>query len=115
MKKRMPPWLRETQGELVEVPDKGTPMKPKSMPAWTSAKNATKAVGRVLAAVSTGKKVRVDDVQRERRLAVCDGCDESVPKELPVTRRRCANCTCFLGGEAGKAAWATETCPLGKW
>lgn len=53
------------------------------------------------------------------RLAICDGCEKSTPKDKPVADRYCdrsgngaPGCGCWL---KAKTALAQEHCPLSKW
>lgn len=85
--------------------------------------NAATAVGRALAATASGAPVLASPAVRVARLAVCRNgaglasqqitaghCDQLRPSD-----DRCAACGCYLGGVAGKAALATEDCPLRRW
>lgn len=45
------------------------------------------------------------DPERERRLALCQVCEH-------FDAGKCRKCGCRL---ANKAAWALESCPVGKW
>lgn len=68
--------------------------------------NAAGAAGRVVRATVAGKQVLVSDEERDRRQAICDVCPE-----WDAQQRRCTKCGC--GGI--KLAFATESCPIGKW
>jgi len=47
----------------------------------------------------------VDQEQYQRRMSVCDACDQR-------NENRCRNCGCYLSIKAKARAWQ---CPLGKW
>ena len=83
------------------------------MPPWaTQAKNVIGAATRVARALSQGKTVRATETAYNLRLAACDDCPYSTPEDLPVARRRCSRCGCFISKKAGLS---TESCPAGKW
>ncbi len=67
--------------------------------------NALGAAARVATAAVTGQRVTVSDEERDRRLAICYGCDLYVNK-------RCVKCGCVA---RWKARLATEHCPISKW
>lgn len=79
-------------------------------PMADQVRNALAAAGRVVSAVVTGQPVFVNSDQKEARLAVCRSCDQYRPSD-----DRCGACGCWQDGVAGKAALATESCPLGRW
>ena len=82
--------------------------KPKLPSLATQAVNFAKAVARH---VRSGAHL-VDKATLEERLQHCALCEHRVDN-------RCAICGCFLvdspTGTGGKAEWASQSCPLGKW
>ncbi len=60
----------------------------------------------------TAGSPNVDEATFDGRLAVCSLC-------IHRCENRCSACGCYLDelptGAPGKAAWATETCPVGLW
>jgi hypothetical protein len=74
----------------------------------TQAINATKAIGRVVAAIAKGEPVYVSADEQERRRAICLPCEHNGEKPPGI---RCKLCGC--GGL--KLALATEACKAGKW
>jgi ribosomal protein L37E len=71
------------------------------------AKNAAKALKRVVNAVAAGSTVFVGEKITAQRLDACHRC----PSFLPKTGQ-CAECGCFV---RVKAKLSTEACPLHKW
>lgn len=71
------------------------------------AKNAVKALKRVVVAVSTGSKVFVGEKIEGQRLDACHRCPHFLPKT-----KQCELCGCFV---AAKAKLATEKCPDHRW
>lgn len=66
------------------------------------------AVGRQLRAVATGERRKATPGTVAARLAVCDPCEFNA-------KGRCSKCSCKLKGIVSKTAWATESCPIGRW
>lgn len=73
----------------------------------TIAKMAWNLAGSLAAFVADGLTT-VDADEYQRRLAICDACEERTGKNA----NRCAKCGCFIAAKAMGRAW---TCPLGKW
>jgi hypothetical protein len=76
------------------------------------ATNMTKAIGRLAGAVAKGNPLRVTDEERDRRLAICRGCEywnEGGNIGLGECRHSKCGCTRFKHG------LTTERCPIGKW
>jgi hypothetical protein len=78
-------------------------------PALTMAGNAMGAIGRAAGQLLSGGKLRVDDVEFERRMTICRACPEYDPVSV-----RCKKCSCFLNYKA-RLQSETGQCPLGKW
>jgi hypothetical protein len=73
----------------------------------SKAKNAVKALKRVVVAVASGSKVFVGEKLTAQRISICQRC----PAFLPKTGQ-CDECGCFV---KAKAKLSTEACPLHKW
>jgi hypothetical protein len=71
------------------------------------AKNAVKALGRVITAATQGESLLVDAATVESRDSTCKQCPSHEPG-----LNRCRECGCFL---SLKVQLTTESCPLGKW
>jgi hypothetical protein len=65
------------------------------------AKNAGRAIGRVVAAAVTGDKISVSKEEKERRLAICRSCEY-------FTGKSCGLCGCVA---KWKTKLSTEHCP----
>lgn len=76
-------------------------------PLVQQAGHALGAVGRVVGAVITGKSVRVDRGEYDRRMGICLECEF-----MDKVRNRCAKCGCRL---SIKPWGSRESCPIGKW
>ena len=75
---------------------------------------ASKALGRVVAAVLDGKPIFIPEEQAQLRLAACAQCDQC--RTFPNGFMQCLQCGCGLNGKARRKAYmSTEKCPLGKW
>lgn len=72
-----------------------------------AAKNAVKALKRVVVAAAAGSKVFVGEKIAAQRLDACHRCPAFQPKT-----GQCAECGCFV---RVKAKLSTEQCPLHKW
>jgi hypothetical protein len=72
-------------------------------PLATQVMNAAKALGRVVSAVARGEPVYVSTEERNRRRAICSGCEHHDPAQ-----NRCRKCGC----RGLKLDLATEKCPL---
>tara|TARA_R110000751_G_scaffold265734_1_gene364810 strand:- start:28 stop:393 length:366 start_codon:yes stop_codon:yes gene_type:complete len=68
------------------------------------AKNLTKAAGKY---AGSGFK-NVSEEQQKERMEICKGCEFYKSDGNPT----CGKCGCFL---KAKVAWASESCPIGKW
>lgn len=76
------------------------------------ARNAAKAVKRIVKAVVRRERVFVSDAQKQQRLATCRACtywNEGGNIGLGECKHPGCGCTRFKHG------LATETCPIGKW
>lgn len=71
------------------------------------AANAIGAIGRVATALIHGEQVLASSEERERRLAICRGCEH-----LDGGRCKVKGCGCFV---EAKSRLLSETCPLGFW
>ena len=96
-----PAYRRMLAGEP-EPPREPIPPPP---PLPSIARQAVNLATAVAAHVATGAKAATN-AERERRLAICRGC------ELLRDDGRCAACGCAT---AVKAAWDEQRCPLGRW
>lgn len=71
---------------------------------------AVSFAGAVVEHVATGMH-RATPEQVEARLAICRECEF-----YDAERVRCRKCGCGLAGDLlGKATWAEQSCPVGKW
>jgi Family of unknown function (DUF6171) len=78
-------------------------------PLLTQLSNAALAAGRAISAVATGQPVAVDQIEQDRRLAICHACDLFDVKQGRCTHNKCGCFTTF------KSKLATESCPINKW
>jgi hypothetical protein len=83
--------------------------RPSYPPVLQQLGSAASAVGRAAAAAVTGQPVLVSAEERQRRLAICHGCESWDPQQS-----RCRLCGCSTNQ---KVALATESCPASppKW
>lgn len=92
-----------------KVVAKATGMPAPSYPSLAvQAGNAAKALGRVVAAVVQGERIKVEPAVYCERLAICLGCEFNGARPAGV---RCTKCGCG----SRKLEFATEECPVGKW
>jgi len=81
--------------------------------AWQMVRNFARAVKEHVA--TGGRKVSKEVL--EERLSICALCDRRTVDQNG--QDRCSVCGCLLlggvGGLGGKAEWADQECPLGKW
>ena len=79
-----------------------------SLPAMNEmAKNAISSLWNTAKGAATGKGIKVEKEEAERRLTICRGC--------PFFRQhdeRCSKCGCYM---AVKTYLRAEKCPVGKW
>lgn len=71
------------------------------------------AAARAIGAAIVGGAIMADDATVAARLSICKACDHYRPSD-----DRCGKmdgCGCYVTGPLGKASWATEHCPIGKW
>ena len=102
---RSDPCERCPQGHFGRMPQcfQPQPAEPALPGMGVMAKNAAKAMGAVF--VSGAKKVAPEE--KERRLAVCHGCEF-----FRRSDQRCSKCGCQMNWKTRLAAWH---CPIGKW
>jgi hypothetical protein len=79
-------------------------LKPPSLPQM--ANSLFKAAVEETIAIAEGHEA-LKEAERNRRLALCKGCDRYV-----IESGRCVECGCFMGV---KTKLRTASCPLGKW
>lgn len=98
-------------GKQPSVPPAASPSPPAAPLAHpraaTVARNAAGAIARIAGAAVSGKRVRVELPEHERRMAICKACPY-----LAASGGRCTKCGCFTGL---KTQFATERCPDGRW
>jgi hypothetical protein len=75
------------------------------------AKTATAAAVKTAELLAQGKPIYVEDIEFQRRVEICNGCDL-----LDKDSMRCRKCGCRMDAEiTGKARLVVGECPLGKW
>jgi len=70
-------------------------------------RNFGQSVTRNLVSVSRGNELRVDEVEADKRLDICKGCEF-----FDSLSQRCSKCGCYL---TVKTYLKAEHCPVNKW
>jgi hypothetical protein len=84
--------------------------KPRAKPGLTLTQKAANFAASAVKHVAAGMP-RASDEERERRFAICQGCEF-------YDGKACTKCGCPVVRERqfiSKLTWAGESCPVGKW